>query len=366
MEQFKSEYTKLLSLPINRAVEYDDVGIEATSSEEQVKWMVLQTKLNDAKSLLDNAFKSKHYSIVKKLFDVYRGLRFDERLDIEHLSNAWFKLNEMIGDFDLLNKSKMVTFSNCEFPGSFICNLRYLSEVRKIDLQWYGSSFLEGTVDDTYGLYREFPNNWIMDNTCKGDMTNPAQVQEIARRFRQKHTEGCDLYTADGGMDATQNYNMQETINMQLHLGQMICGFLSTKKGGSMVLKQYSWFTPRLQSMIVYMSSLFDKFVITKPVTSRPENSEVYLVGVGFKGIGPASAKKLLQCLGHKQAIVDLSEYDLDPLYNILDLLIGRQVAFLEERVQVIKDYPRRSTHIHKTAHKVRTYVTAVYFSKYM
>jgi len=69
-----------------------------------------------------------------------------------------------------------------------------------------------------------------------------------------------------------------------------------------LVTKQFTFVTPFSRSLIAIVASLFDECYITKPKTSRPTNSEVYLVAKGFNGISGDLAKALLdRCDAYKQ-----------------------------------------------------------------
>ena len=114
--------------------------------------------------------------------------------------------------------------------------------------------------------------------------------------------------------------------------------------GGHFVTKQFTFVTPFSRSLIAIVASLFDETYITKPKTSRPTNSEVYLVGKGFKGISPELAKALLdRCEAYKtldklpttwgsllQPAV-LAQVDADILVAAQEVHGEQQVAFLGE-----------------------------------
>ena len=102
--------------------------------------------------------------------------------------------------------------------------------------------------------------------------------------------------------------------------------------------------TPFSRSLIAIVASLFEETYITKPRTSRPTNSEVYLVGKGFKGISSELARALLdRCEAYKtldklpstwgsllQPDV-LARADADILEAAQEVHGEQQVAFLNE-----------------------------------
>jgi hypothetical protein len=60
---------------------------------------------------------------------------------------------------------------------------------------------------------------------------------------------------------------------------------MTLKIGGSFIAKQYTFFETFTWNLIIIYAQMFDEFYICKPLTSRPYNGEIYLVGKGFRGI---------------------------------------------------------------------------------
>jgi hypothetical protein len=52
-----------------------------------------------------------------------------------------------------------------------------------------------------------------------------------------------------------------------------------------MVIKIYTYFTDYTLSLLIILSLVFDYTYIAKPLTSKPTNSELYVVCKGFNGI---------------------------------------------------------------------------------
>ena len=123
-----------------------------------------------------------------------------------------------------------------------------------------------------------------------GDVTDPNTVISlgIGVKSRFTNTAGAVLYTSDVGIDVTGDYAGQEENTSAINYGQIISGLLALAPGGNFVTKQYTFFTPFSRSLIALVASFFEETYITKPATSRPGNSEVYLVGKGFKILGHA------------------------------------------------------------------------------
>ena len=251
----------------------------------------IKNKLNLAKNLLDN-IPENQYLYVSYLFDAFRSLKrtIAKTYNMQTVSNATLKIYEIITQMNLINNKKISVFFNAELPGNFIVGLNhYLKTKYKKNsvLNWVASSYLSdtGTLGDTYGILNNNKDKWLMDHNMNGDMTQIDNVIELSKRVLDRFPKGVDIYTSDAGLDVSSNYNEQEEQTLILNYGQILCGLLTIKKGGTLITKQFTYFTNLNSSLIILLSNLFEEFYITKPATSKPLNSEIYLIGIGYKGI---------------------------------------------------------------------------------
>jgi hypothetical protein len=135
-----------------------------------------------------------------------------------------------------------------------------------------------------------------MGPEMRGDVTRAADVRALVRRA-QERLGGVDLYTSDAGIDVSGDYARQEELTARINLGQIVAGLLALRAGGCLVTKMYTFVSPFSLSLIALCASLFGALYVTKPATSRAANSEVYLVGVGYRPPGPEGKGRLLAAL---------------------------------------------------------------------
>ena len=120
-----------------------------------------------------------------------------------------------------------------------------------------------------------------------GDPNNPSHDgnlynKEISDAFA-KEVGKVDLVTADGGFQI-ENDNEKEEAHLKLFLAETLTAFKVLNKKGSFILKIYDIFTRPTLELLFLLSSVFKTVEIKKPVSSRPANSERYVVCHGFKG----------------------------------------------------------------------------------
>lgn len=247
--------------------------------------------LNKSKNKLDE-IPINSYTHLAKYLDLYRTLKktIYSSYNMQVVTNASLKMYELLVQMRLIDKrlKNINVFCNAELPGGFIATINhYIKTMTKCKLNWVASSYISEThtLGDVYGLYSNNINNWLMDNTINGDLTNGANIVALANRVRDIFPFGVDLYTADVGIDVSNDFNNQEDQTLVLNYGQILCGLLSLSINGSMVTKQFTFFTPFNRSLLQLLAYLFTYVYITKPATSRPLNSEVYIVCKKYKGI---------------------------------------------------------------------------------
>jgi hypothetical protein len=114
------------------------------------------------------------------------------------------------------------------------------------------------------------------------------------------------------------------------------------------------------------VSSFFEQTYITKPATSRPGNSEIYLVGKGFKGMSSEMIEaltergELFKTLGvNPTTLGSLVTQEVlatvDPaLYKIADeFFMNIQINFINEYVNVYKQYGERMDILENSVEKL-------------
>lgn len=288
-------YSKLISETTKQSI------IPFTNKSHHVEQLqTIKKSLNNVKSQLDSKTDDEPFMKAWKESDPFKSERFviKKLIQSEHdISKAWMKCFEIITHFNLIpDKENLTFFDNASFPGSFIMAIEHYIKTRSSikNYKWYASSLLSDqkndtntlytlsskhALEDTYNLYKQFPERWLMDNKHNGDVTNKENQLNFCKRLGGK----VDLYTSDLGFDIKSYYN-QEAEHIKYNAGQILSGLLTLRKGGNFVTKQYTFFETNTLALLIIISNFFEQVYICKPQTSRDTNSEVYVVGKGFLG----------------------------------------------------------------------------------
>lgn len=270
--------------------------VYCTSSE----LLEIKQKLNDQKNKFNKFVAMGIFGKLMSAIDTYIGLKpiVTKEFGGQIVTNAWLKMYElmMFCDDHLFPSKKsnknITAFHNAELPGAFISAVNhYLSnKYPKTKYKWAASSYWPDenntALEDMYCMHKNYKKNWLMapGDKTNGDMMRKESILYIVGQLRKRFPKGVNLYTSDAGMDIGGDYDNQEEVTMALNFGQIICGLMCLAKGGCFITKQYTFYCDFNRTMIAFLAGLFDEFYIAKPHTSRPVNSEIYLVGKGYNG----------------------------------------------------------------------------------
>ncbi|XP_039385955.1 cap-specific mRNA (nucleoside-2'-O-)-methyltransferase 1 [Mauremys reevesii] len=174
----------------------------------------------------------------------------------------------------------------CAGPGGF-------SEYVLWRKKWHAKGFgmtLKGPNDfkleDFYSASSELFEPYYGEGGIDGDgdITRPENITAF-RNFVLDNTDrkGVHFLMADGGFSVEGQENLQEILSKQLMLCQFLTGLSIVRTGGHFVCKTFDLFTPFSVGLIYLLYCCFERVSLFKPVTSRPANSERYVVCRGLK-----------------------------------------------------------------------------------
>ncbi|KAG0345174.1 FtsJ methyltransferase domain-containing protein 2 [Podila humilis] len=112
-----------------------------------------------------------------------------------------------------------------------------------------------------------------------GNLLSHENIQAFADLIETESAGlGVGLVSADGGISVDGDEAVQETLLQRLILCQILTMFKVLQKSGDFVVKIFDIFTPVTAGLVWILSRYFEKICVVKPLTSRPMNSERYVV----------------------------------------------------------------------------------------
>jgi len=314
------------------------------SSYVYVKFNKLKRRLNVYKRLLDPLDQKKLRYVLRKM-DIYNPLKniLREKHGIKHATNAWLKMYEIASKFDIIrDKKKINSFHICEMPGGFILGIDHYikKKLPKSEFNWKSQSLNPyndhgmDRLDDQFKLVKEYKNRWFFGKDNTGNIMNPENI-----KWYKDNIKNIDFVTGDCGIHIEgRGYAEQEIYESKLMFSQVLMMLHVLPKNKNFVIKTFLPFTESSTiSWIYLLSCLFETTFLTKPLTSRSVNSEVYIIGYKFKGITDKELKYLRDILkdySHKFGVFGHNEIPqefLDTLYEASEYFINQQIQSLKE-----------------------------------
>ncbi|GIL48149.1 hypothetical protein Vafri_4842 [Volvox africanus] len=232
---------------------------------------------------------------------------------------AWAKMYETIWQCDMMPLSspavphrergspKVVSVHLCEAPGAFIAATNHFVKTHRTNWQWdwmavslnpYCEANDKFAMIEDDALIAATTPKWCFGADSTGDIRRIPNIKAIWERGRWLCQQmGCPggalMVTADGAVDTSMDPNRQEMITASLHYCEVVAALGLLAVGGNFVWKGFTLYEHPSICSLYLMGCLFDKVLVYKPATSKPANSEVYVVGKGFRG-APQDVLELL------------------------------------------------------------------------
>ncbi len=294
--------------------------------------------ITSTKKKIEQLKSMDEWELRKKIINPYEAIfsNVDESFPCvckaDPLSRSYFKMIEMLdicGFWELV-PSTFQTAHTCEGPGGFIQCVIEQAKQRQLNLTNVTAMTLKPTKTNipgwrrSIGFLRKHPEIHLESGA---DGTGNILVLANQKQFCKKANQSF-LYTADGGFDFSIDYEKQEQSSYVLILASFLIGFRCLAQEGVMIIKLFDMYSPATQDLILGSASLFREFMIYKPATSRPCNSERYFIGVGYSG--EEKAKVWIQ---HLQMAFE--KHQQSPLTRLIKTKWPEQLTnLLQEQIQ--------------------------------
>jgi len=313
--------------------------------------------LKKRKNCIGEHYKSKKWDKYKKLANDYELIYtsssgcFPSITSYPAISRSFFKMWEIVTDFEdilhLKTRPSLKAAFLAEGPGGF---MEAFARYRPYSLL---------KTDALYGITLISPDknipNWripcdIMstgnvrllrgiDNT--GSLYNVNNIDSYVRDIGRAN---ADLVTSDGGFDFSNNFNSQEELSMYLIVCEVYTALRLQAQGGTFILKIYDMHTVNTMRILSVLVKYYEKLHIIKPISSRPANSEKYLLCTGLKCAIDEKSRDMdtFRRVIKTRDCMALHALHLDPIvvhqtvnYNIF--YISRQVFHIQKTLCLIK-----------------------------
>jgi 23S rRNA U2552 (ribose-2'-O)-methylase RlmE/FtsJ len=227
---------------------------------------------------------------IRKYLNIYESPFRNLNYLKKPVSRAYYKLQEILIDFDI--NCYEDSFHIAESPGGFIQSIIEYRNKKKYDRdsKCFTVSLLDISNNDIpiYSQFIKNHKNVDIINTDRanwsGNITDINDVLDILKYIRfSKLMHNITLVTADGGINDKGVFNNKENAHINLFFCEITIALCTLNTRGTFILKIFDIYTTITRDLILLLTMLFEEVYITKPLTSRPTNSEKYIVCKYYK-----------------------------------------------------------------------------------
>jgi 23S rRNA U2552 (ribose-2'-O)-methylase RlmE/FtsJ len=309
---------------------------------------------------------SKEWEKYKKMSNDYeliylanRNLKNESIADYEPLSRSYFKMWEILYNFDFTKGMNDISYAAlAEGPGGFIEAVNNYTKSLNIKTDIYGIT-LNSTNKDIPGWKKA--NEYILNNPnikiCYGeDGTGNLYKIENIRNFSQFIGKKVDIVSGDAGFDFSNDFDNQEKQSSQIIFCEIVTALYIQKVGGTFICKLFDTYTNISIQFINLLSFFYEELYFVKPNTSRPANSEKYIICRGFNGIDTKIMNKLFILVKNWEIIEDINSninkilentIEIELLNNIINFnttMCNIQINNIKKTLTIIKNKNRLET----------------------
>jgi len=335
-----------IKFEIEHPIDFSKCSFSKINDKQIYVYKNQKDKLNKEKEIIDTLDDNYMWDRMKKrtnpyelIYTTYNKRKKDSIADIQPLSRSYFKILEINNKIPLIKSKKNIMICNlAEGPGGFMEALHH-----------------QYPTANLVGLTLPPDNKYIPDWTklkstmntekikvCYGNLYIYSDIKKFVKGL--KHNK-VDLVTADGGFDYSGDFNGQEINSQKIIFSEIFVSLMILKNGGNLVCKIFDIFSIFSLQLLKITICLFDRVMIYKPNTSRPANSEKYLICLGYNNrIETENINKLLKkCLEINNGYYYLSGLRIENslyknLHDYNERYIIHQIYYLRYTIKLITE----------------------------
>lgn len=319
--------------------------------------------LTEIKQKIEPLETNHKWELLKKKSNPYELVYTQENADCpasvalaKPLSRSYFKMVEMLQVSQFFEKlpkqtQKLRSSHVAEGPGGFIEAFLDKAEANRIKVHKSLAITLKPTNNHVPGWRRSYQflqRHPEVKIHYGADGTGDIYMRDNQKSFVDLHEVKAHVFTGDGGFDFSTDYENQEKSVYPLLVASAIIGIQVLAQDGVCILKLFDVYSNVTQFFLRLMTLSFREWCLYKPATSRPCNSERYLICRGFRKTFPQVLQVFLNLQtqwndGQKVPNVDFfaffTEKEKQYLQTHIETFATAQKAILEKTIN-LQDTP--------------------------
>ena len=297
---------KVVSSP--KSARIPKIGLDWKEKKQSLFFRKFYEEISREKEEIDKLNNNEIWDKMKKIgnpfeliFTTYHRKRKNDSISkYIPLSRSYFKMWEIYNNFPIFQyfplNTKFRLAHLAEGPGGFMeASYNYIQHLRTS--HYHKTQLKQMMNKDVYhGITLKPHNDYVPDwNKIKkifgpennvhvhyGNLYIYEDVVNYCAMFGGGWSEKAHIVTADGGFDYSSDFNGQELNSCQIIYSEMAVALNVLAKHGTFICKVFDLFSIPMLKMLEIMKQNFEYLYIYKPETSRPANSEKYIICMNY------------------------------------------------------------------------------------
>ena len=146
-------------------------------------------------------------------------------------------------------------------------------------------------------------------------------------------------------MTVNVTFNNQEKMSYRIIYCEIVCALAIQIEGGNFVCKIFDIHTEFTAKLLYILLNHYTTVHICKPKTSRPANSEKYIICKNFKGINSSFLRQLMDLVDkwdkttNKLNFITMDNNFIKQIYNFNELITKSQTENIKQTLEIIANY---------------------------
>lgn len=309
-----------------------------TGKKEQISenyYKKYKDNLITIKGKIDNCYYK--WNQVKKMIHEYEYIYTSSLLNknvsnVKPISRSYYKLSEILYDNNMIDTNSKVITCLGEAPGGFIQAFYEKYTIQQL----YGITLLSKNTNIpkwNYQLKNKKNISFLKGYHSDGDLY---KIKNLLSFIKEIGRNSCDIITADGGFDYSDDYSNQEESSLRLIYSEIFMALNIQKKGGIFICKIFDIFSKYTINLIWILVQSYKDVKLYKPCMSRNSNSEKYIICSDYLGVNITIINEMFQNINELELDNQIPNDFIKDISKVNEIFYNQQKDSIEEGIRLI------------------------------
>ncbi len=291
---------------LTKPIIIEKIKLEWKSKKQSLLFKNYYEEISKKKEEIDTLENNEIWDKMKKIGNPYelvyttyhRKKKNDSISKYIPLSRSYFKMWEIYNNYSIIQSFPLNStfyFAHlAEGPGGFMeASYNYIQYLRKINNKnvILNKDIYEGitlkphneTVPDWNKIKKIFNKDMFEKNpNINVNYGNLYIYEDVLNYIKKFEHNKAHVVTADGGFDYSADFNGQELNSCQIIYSEVAIALKILREKGTFICKVFDLFSAPMIRILDILQRNFEYMYIYKPESSRPANSEKYIICMNF------------------------------------------------------------------------------------